>query len=624
MQNLPEIEKPALKQQSTDIEVVFAEIGDRRLSFVVPLSDELDLIAKSFAEAKLHENQLNQLKGEVSEAFSRLFDREAARLGENGSWNQLSKLADLASLGGRFADYDRLVSASHSIANSPFTALRMAECAQQSKRMDAALHYLAQVEPVDPITSKVHRAYISTTYGNLDEALKIVNECKAIDPLAYEVNLFLGALELYRGNFRASIAAFRDALEERPNSSVAHTNIAIAWASEGKLEKAYRSATTAVALNPISKDAVVLLADLARDLKRDRNVLTHLEHITAFQPTAPTLWSRLARARFACGMLEEAKSALLKQAAFDSSPIVWNNLGVVESSRKAPEQAIRYYREALQSKGGDLPIDAVREAKFSATRNLIALLYEGHEWKRIRQIYEDLGGANALAVTKRAETLSDIHGYSLEALRKMGRLKDMVNDAVVLLQDDQLNANLRAWILANLLSICAMHKEHVDLLATAVEHSQSFLRDSKEVSDRGRRTLINNLAFALASTGAISEAESVLSQIQSALHHEAYPTATLGLIALRKGNAVRGTMLYRKAVSLAQSEWDKTRLRQKLKLELSRIEAKSDILAARRRLSKLSASKLDDSLVDEYRALSGQINGIFPTPIPQGILNNPE
>jgi tetratricopeptide (TPR) repeat protein len=603
MENQPQIVQPALKQQSTDLEVVFAEIGDRRLSFVVPLSEELDLISKSFADAKLVENQLHRMRGEVFEGFGRLFDRELSRRDVSASWSHLNKLADLAELAGRFNEYEALLTESHRLANSPFTALRMAASAQHSKKFDSALVYLKQAESVDPIIPKIHRAYIDASRGRLDDALDLVNTCKRIDPLSYEVNLFLGALQLYKGHFRSAITAFRDALEERPNSSVAHTNIAIAWASEGKLEKAYKAASTAVALNPIGKNAAILLADLARELKRDRSVLKHLEQVTSAQPSDPTLWSRLARARYACGMFDEARSALLRQAAFDQSPIVWNNLGVVEACRKSPGQAQKYYREALHAVGGDLSIEAISEAKYSATRNLIALLYDGQEWKRIRQIYSDLGGIGAPAITKTSESLSDIHGYSLEALRKLGKLSEMVDEALELLEHEKLNVGLAAWLLANLLSICSMYRQHGHLLHQVIERSKMFLDTARNLPVRGKQTLSNNLAFALATIGQLAEAEQRLGHIQTTLYRDAYPTATLGLISLRKGNAVRGSELYRRAISLAPTNWDKARLRQKLQLELARLELAIDLPRARRRLTKMAVNKLDEALADDYRSL---------------------
>jgi hypothetical protein len=60
----------------------------------------------------------------------------------------------------------------------------------------------------------------------------------------------------------------------------------------------------------------------------------------------------------------------------------------------------------------------------------------------------------------------------------------------------------------------------------------------------------------------------LLPYMSNLVHHLPYPTATLGLLHFRKGNIDRGVALYEEAIRLSAQPIDKTRIRQKLNLEL--------------------------------------------------------
>jgi tetratricopeptide (TPR) repeat protein len=75
-------------------------------------------------------------------------------------------------------------------------------------------------------------------------------------------------------------------------------------------------------------------------------------------------------------------------------------------------------------------------------------------------------------------------------------------------------------------------------------------------------TLLNNLAFAYASSGQTTEAETVLGRVEVgrlADHEKIIVEATRGLIAFRKGNHELGRALYESAISLASSDSDNQR-----------------------------------------------------------------
>ena len=79
-----------------------------------------------------------------------------------------------------------------------------------------------------------------------------------------------------------------------------------------------------------------------------------------------------------------------------------------------------------------------------------------------------------------------------------------------------------------------------------------------------------------------------LQQLSNVFHKEPYPTATLGLFHLRKGNIERAQQFYEEAIHLAKNAEDKTRIRQKLNLELGLEYLHSEPSRARRFLQRVT------------------------------------
>ena len=106
-------------------------------------------------------------------------------------------------------------------------------------------------------------------------------------------------------------------------------------------------------------------------------------------------------------------------------------------------------------------------------------------------------------------------------------------------------ATTPAIVLSSLLST------HLDDHAGAIK-----IADSSLLANPRHPSLLNNRAFALATIGKLDEAEATITEIKSEGIHQnptnqICTTATLGLIAFRRGESEKGERLYRKAMRMA-------------------------------------------------------------------------
>ena len=138
-----------------------------------------------------------------------------------------------------------------------------------------------------------------------------------------------------------------------------------------------------------------------------------------------------------------------------------------------------------------------------------------------------------------------------------------------------------------------------------MDPSGAWTSDRTTASERA--TLINNFAFVLAEDGQTAAAESMLSKISSLIHLQPYPTATLGLICLRKGKVDRGRALYSEAIGLALDRFHKDRIRQKLNFELGKYWIDTDTNKARNYLAKASGGKAEPALAQDAARIMNSI-----------------
>src|SRR5206468_4159786 len=89
---------------------------------------------------------------------------------------------------------------------------------------------------------------------------------------------------------------------------------------------------------------------------------------------------------------------------------------------------------------------------------------------------------------------------------------------------------------------------------------EDLLKRLDELDLPREKSLLNNFAFAFIEAGQFEQAQRYLTELSNAIHKDPYPTATLGLLHMRRGHFERGESLYEEAIHIARSPLDKARL----------------------------------------------------------------
>jgi tetratricopeptide (TPR) repeat protein len=424
--------------------------------------------------------------------------------------------------------------------------------------------------------------------------MTLVKRAADIDPVDFGVRLFEGGLHLAAGAYEMAIHCFRLAAAERPTSSVVAQNLAVAYLRLGATEKSFLELKKAVSLNPINEAALFLLADLAHSKKRDADVIPHLRYYLQFEQGSGPGWARLARACIEVKDLESALTALRQQASISDTSRVWNNIGVVRSLQNDGKRAAEAFKYAM----GRASSSDDRDARLAA-RNFAQLLMSVGLFDELERYVGRLISADTSGVYRRDEVLSDVYVFYFFALRMRRKSREIEELAESVLAQRDSAPQLAAWVLGSMVGYYALYDRGSDKAVSLIAKRISTIEPQLKVTGSLRTMLFNNVAFAYAEAGRISEAEYYLVKIQGALHREPYPTATLGLIDFKKGNVDRGLRRYREAVSLARTQLDKARIRQKLELEFGRFLISVSESRARRHLQRAATFRGGDEATAE-------------------------
>ena len=437
----------------------------------------------------------------------------------------------------------------------------------------------------------VRRAEFAAASARVAKALEI-------DPLDFGALLFDGGLQLLAGRYQDAIRSLRLASEERPTSAAVYTNMAVAYARLGLSDKAFVSLKKAVALAPLNATAVFLLADFAFEHGRDEDAVPGLRYLLRFEQKLPEGWARLARATLQLHDTDTATTALRRQASLYESSGVWNNLGVAYAIRNDRERALQAFKRALDLGSADIGRDY-----FLAARNIAQMLAESGANDDLLRFTTAVLDSDTKQLTRQDDALSDLYALHMHGLRCTGNLTAMRNVAAAVLEAGVFSDRLVAWTLSSVVAYDALYERDRARALTQFENWKQWI-DETPIRDDVRRTMLyNNIAFALAEAGRLDEAEAYLGRIASRIHKDPYPTATLGLVSIRRGHIQKGMLRYREAIGLAKSRTDKTRIRQKLNLELARHHMESNPSKARRLLAAIIDSNGGEpALIEQARA----------------------
>lgn len=566
----------------TPVEVVIEEDGGVGVTIVLPpLEDILEMQAlkkthfslKEFATQNWHELD------EVIESGLSTLEEKQERFGDSPIY--LNRLANLAEMSGKRDKELGYLKEALNLSGDRFFNHRIGDNLLASHNAVEAEKIFSALNLATDVYANLRMAFFNIQRQQFEQSQEFVDRALQIDPLNYGARMIKGALAIVAGQYAHAIRNFRIAGEERPGVASIHTNMAIAYLCLRRPLKAITELKKAVALDPFNQNAVLLLADLSFAQKCDEDAVPSLRFLLKFEQKNPEVWARFARAMLKLGDINEAIASLKRQGSLADSSEVWNNLGVAYSLQKNVKKAYEALIHAMEKDSEE------RKVYFLAARNLASLLAEHHKYSELTKFTSALLAEDSKNQTVKDDVLSDIWAMHLHALWSQKLMPEYVKISEMLISRTDIAPRLQVWVLTGLLAHRALSvnggRSAIELI-NKFEHLLGSLRP--EDNERKER-LLNNIAFVYAEHGDYEKAEWYLGKLSGKIHKSAYPTATLGLINIRKGNIERGEYLYSEAIHLALNKSDKTRIRQKLNFEFAKLYLEESASKANRYLNRV-------------------------------------
>jgi tetratricopeptide (TPR) repeat protein len=558
--NLPSSSK-TLDVVPQSIPVVLAEGGGQALALILPPLDDLAEISE--LRTRLYSLREHAHEHSFQDRFrSELvaLKREESRFAKSATY--FNRVANLAYVVGDYEEEERNLQRARELSPSLFFSHELGENLISRGRGSAAEALFASLDLKNDLHANLRLAFFHAQRNDFVQAENRIDQALRIDPLDFAARLFEGGLLLVKGECQRAIQSFRVAEESRQTATL-YTNMALAFVRLNLAEKALTALKKAIALDPLHVNANVFLADLAFREKRNEEALPSLRYFVQFEQTNAGIWSRLARACFHVGRIDETVAALKRQASLGESVSIWNNLGVCYQHQKNPKKALEAFKQAL------ILEPRVRDREyFLAGRNFIqALVNRGSEAIEVLEFTSSLIKEDRDETCIKDDFLSDIYPFHIVALVRAGRSETARLVSEELLAAKNGATRLKAWLASNLLTFYSLYADG----QRSIQLIEAFEGLMAELPDAERRGMFfNNAAFAFAELNDLAKAERYLSLVSDQIHRMPYPTATLGLIHLRKDHLERGAELYREAIDLCQTDYDRDRITQKLHLERGR------------------------------------------------------
>jgi tetratricopeptide (TPR) repeat protein len=550
----------------SEVEIVICDDQMSHLALVLPPIEDLSAIAAIHNTQYSIKEMADNLWHETRDFYIAQYDLLKNKNEEfKSSPTYLNRLANWANLAEMHAEEAYYLIEAQKISKNTFFQHRLGvNLINQHKNVEAELIFNG-LDLESDIQANLRLAYFAMQRHDVHKATNLVDKALIIDPIDFGARLFDGALKLLTGRYKEAVQSFRIAEEDRPNSSALHKNKAVAYLYLGLIEKAFTSLKRSISIDPLNKNAILLLADLAFSERRSVEAIPGLQFYLKYEQKDPNVWSRLARGFLAEGNMEETIKALRKQASLENSVSVWNNFGLTYYRANNKQKAYEAFKYALTE-------NLLKDEKsyFYAARNMSILLAEDRKFKEALVVTKSLIEEDVNKTILSDDLLSDIYSVYVFSLSKESSIETAIALSDRLLRTEESSKNLKAWLLGTLISYNSL-MNNFDITMSLIKEFDHVIKEFDTYYPATRDSLINTLAFAFAESGDTKMAEYYLSNIKNTLLKDPYPTATLGLINIRKGEVEKGTLLYERAIGLSLNNSDKIRIRQKLNLELGRL-----------------------------------------------------
>ncbi|WP_157754027.1 tetratricopeptide repeat protein [Lysobacter capsici] len=547
------------------LKVVFSEEGGNPLAFVLPPAQDICEM-EAFREENFSIGEYSDKGREsASSTFKMEYDQlnsKRERYGESPIF--ISKLATLAHYAGEKGEEWGLLNHVTSLCDDAFYRHRYGEALMAQQRFPEAEVLFGSLDLARDVLANLRLAYFCVHRREFDRAQQFISAALDIDPIDYAARLFDGGIKIIKGNCEGAIQSLRVALKERPGSAVAHCNMAIAFLGVKENIKAMSALKKSVALDPLNVNALVLLSDVSFELKRDEEALPSLRYFVQFEQKNAPVWSRLARAAFRMAKIDEAIEALKRQGSVEESGGVWNNLGVAYRRKGDKERALQNFYYVLsaekETRGKDY---------FVAAKNIIYMLSTQGGSEAVIDFVSSVIRPSDGDIIASDEQLSEIVSLYVNALYERKKVNSADSLVFSFLNKPVISDGLSVWLVSAFITNKSLRGDDFDLLLLADRFDEKAGGLSEHFFGV-RECYFNNVAFALAEIGDLHRADYYLSRVANSIHKSAYPTATCGLLHFRRGRMEKAVSLYEEAIRLAPMKSDKTRIRQKLNLELGK------------------------------------------------------
>jgi tetratricopeptide (TPR) repeat protein len=230
---------------------------------------------------------------------------------------------------------------------------------QRLSRHDEAIRFYTAARAIRPDTAH-ELAHALARRGESDEAIALFRDLRALRPESARHPGCLSALLKEKGRLpeaeemlAAAVAAGREAVRKKPNSSYAHNTLGTFLLSQDKLDEAVVEFRAGIALKPDNAESHHRLGDLlVSQSKFDEAIAAHREAIR-LMPDYAEAHSCLGTALFGLGKVDEAVAAY--REALRLKPYygeAHSGLGTALIGLGKVDEAVAAYREALRLKPG--------------------------------------------------------------------------------------------------------------------------------------------------------------------------------------------------------------------------------------------------------------------------------
>ena len=577
LKNKSDLKERDIEFSPRNIDIHFLDNGDS-IILELPSADELMILKEKytpkFSISSLPHKDIFNSRQQYKDELNRL-QNKYEKYKESSSY--LVNMSNLASLIDDDTNVKKYLDEASKVDTASYIKHEIGNYFIKKKDFDTARTYFLSIDNQNDVYTKLRLAYFSTLNEDLEQAQVYVEEARDIEPDNYDVNLFYGAILLCRKELEQAVRAFKVALNENPNSSVAYVNLAAAYWGLGYKGKTYSFLKRSVAIDPLNLNAIAFYSDVTfllakeeKKLEKIESSVPVLENFLHYEQAHTIVWEQLARAYYFTGRQRKSRTNLLKALetikhleSMDSSYSTWNNMGLIVWELGDFDAAKRYLNFSLK-KALDESLNVALPL-----HNLCGLLISRAEYANALNLLEKTIGI-VLTSPDPSELLDKLRLQHVVMLEGIGKRQDAILLTNEYLASELSNTEVRLDLLNRVIYYYTTYSPDLKVIIECESAVKEILELDTGYLENKKTRVLNNLAFAFLNFDMIQKAEVYLRQVNTHIHLEAFVTATFGLYSIKKGDFDKGTVLYKEAISLLIGKKSKNRFRQRLNYELGK------------------------------------------------------